>query len=246
MKGILTSFMAFVFCLMGIAQEPDSFVYQTIIHSVTGEILASRVVSLKISILIGNPFDTVVYSESHKNITTNQSGLVSLAIGKGTEKNGNLAAIDWNADKYFLKVELDTKEENTYTEIGASQILVVPFVMPKKSADKTSGFVTEDNLFISRKFVGTFMDYRQTGPATFNGPNIIWIKTSMDNTYGKISAYGKRCDFSVGDKLYLRRTYYSPGVVSGYWVYQIENDSSIYYRVTDFQHDKKVLVETWF
>jgi hypothetical protein len=90
------------------------------------------------------------------------------------------------------------------------------------------------------------VDYRQTGPDTYNGPNIIWVKTSMDEIFGKISAYGKKCKFLVGDKLYIKRTFLSPGGVSGYWVYRIENDSSVYYRVTDFQHDRKVFVETWF
>lgn len=106
--------------------------------------------------------------------------------------------------------------------------------------------MNEEKLFISRKFVGTFIEYRHTGPDTYNGPNIIWIKTSLESIYGKISAYGKKCKFSVGDKLYLRRSNYSPGGVSGYWVYQIENDSKVYYKTTDFQHDRKVLTETFF
>jgi hypothetical protein len=104
----------------------------------------------------------------------------------------------------------------------------------------------EEKLFVNRKFVGTFVDYRHTGPNTLNGPNIIWIKTSLESIYGKISAYGKKCKFSVGDRLYLRRSNFSPGGVSGYWVYQIENDSAVYYKATDFQHDRKVSIETIF
>ena len=68
----------------------------------------------------------------------------------------------------------------------------------------------------------------------------------MNNTYGKISAFGKKCEFSVGDNLYIKRSYYSPGGVFGYWEYRIENDSSVYYRVSDYQYDQKVLVESWF
>jgi len=33
---------------------------------------------------------------------------------------------------------------------------------------------------------------------------------------------------------------------SGYWIYQIENDSSTYYRLSEFQYDKKVYIETLF
>jgi hypothetical protein len=104
----------------------------------------------------------------------------------------------------------------------------------------------EDEIFVTRKYIGNYLDYRHTGPTTFDGPNIIWIKTSMDNTYGKISAYSKKCEFSVGDKIYLKRTYYTPGTISGYWGYQVENDSSVYYRATDYQYDKKVLIQSWF
>ena len=99
---------------------------------------------------------------------------------------------------------------------------------------------------ITRKYVGLYMDYRQTGSETFSGTNLIWIKTSLESTYGKISAYGKKCEFSVGDRLYLTRKYYSPGGVSEYWEYIIENDSSVYYRVTEFQNDHKVFVKDWF
>jgi hypothetical protein len=108
-----------------------------------------------------------------------------------------------------------------------------------------SGLLQEDEVFVTKKYVGNFLDYRYSGPETFGGPHLIWIKTTMDSTYGKISAYSKKCEFSVGDKIYLRRTYYTPGVF-GYWVYQIENDSSIFYRVSEFQYDNKVLVQNWY
>ncbi len=110
---------------------------------------------------------------------------------------------------------------------------------------KRTGLLPEDEIFVTREYVGDFVDYRHTGPETFGDPHIIWIKTTMDSTYGKISAYGKKCEFSLGDKIYLRRTYSAPGVF-GYWEYQIENESSVFYRVSEFQFDNKVLVQNWF
>ena len=106
--------------------------------------------------------------------------------------------------------------------------------------------VEEDALLITRKYAGEFLDYRHTGPDTYSGYNIIWIKTSLDTLYGKFSAYGKKCKFTPGDRLYLRRDYYVPGGVSGYWIYLIENDSAVAYQLTEFQHDREVPVETWF
>lgn len=111
---------------------------------------------------------------------------------------------------------------------------------------KGSSAIPEEDLIITRKYVGDFIEYRHTGPENYEGPNIIWVKTSLENQYGKISAYGKKCDFVAGDRLYLRRVFYSPGIVSGYWVYIIENDSSVSYRATDLQHDREVFIKTWF
>ena len=112
--------------------------------------------------------------------------------------------------------------------------------------NQPSTFLEESELFVTRKYIGNYIDYRQTGIDTFSGISLIWVKTSMENTYGKISAYGKKCEFSVGDRIYLTRKYYSPGGISAYWIYNIENDSSVFYRVTDFQNDHKVLVKDWF
>jgi len=69
----------------------------------------------------------------------------------------------------------------------------------------------------------------------------------MDSTYGKISAFSERCDFKPGDRLYIKRNLVSPGPISTYWEYQIESDdNSIVYRLSDFQHDRKNLIGSWF
>jgi len=125
-------------------------------------------------------------------------------------------------------------------------VLVLVLTVSCSSSKKASSGINEDELIITRKYVGVFMDYRHTGPENYDGPNIIWVKTSMEDMYGKISAYGKKCEFAEGDRLYLRRTFYSPGIVSGYWVYTLENDSSVSYRATDLQHDREVFIKTWF
>ena len=125
-------------------------------------------------------------------------------------------------------------------------LLVLVLSASCSTSKKASSVIQEDELIITRKYVGVFKEYRHTGPENYDGPNIIWIKTSMEDVYGKISAYGKKCEFSEGDRLYLRRVFYSPGIVSGYWVYNIENDASVSYRATDLQHDREVYIKNWF
>lgn len=245
MKRLLLILILSVFYLMAIGQVLDSFGYQAIVHNTAGEKVLSQSVSVRFSILQKNITGEVIYSEKHR-VTTSLSGLISLSVGNGTEKVGDIKSIDWNSGSYFLKVEIDPSGGNNFTDMGTTQLLIVADTLSQESSKEASPLVEEDELFIIRKYVGRFVDYRHTGPDTYNGPNLIWIKTSMENNYGKISAYGKNCKFSVGDNLYVKRLLYNPGGVSGRWIYQIENDSSVYYRLTDFQHDRKVLIETWF
>jgi len=133
--------------------------------------------------------------------------------------------------------------------IRISKLLYVAILTISASCGLLTRFSSteeEESFFISRKYIGVFLDYRQTGPDDLAGPNLLWIKTNMEGDYGKISAYGKKCEFKPGEKLFLRRTLYDPGIVGSYWVYSIENDSTVSYRVTEFQHDHKIAVETIF
>ncbi len=113
------------------------------------------------------------------------------------------------------------------------------------TSSKTATEPDEDRLYVTRMYIGDYQDYRHTAPARFGDPHLIWIKTSRDSTFGKISAYSKECGFREGDRLYLRRQYVTPGIY-GYWMYQIENDSSVFYRVCEYQNDRKVLVQSWY
>jgi hypothetical protein len=124
-------------------------------------------------------------------------------------------------------------------------LVLIGVIISCSTAKKSFSLLKKDEFFITRKYIGNFMDYRHTGPEIFGGTHLIWIKTTMDSTYGKISAYSKKCEFSAGDKIYLKRTYSTPGTF-GNWGYQIENDSSVYYRVSEFRFENKVLVQTWF
>jgi hypothetical protein len=245
MKKLLLTLISSAFYFMAFGQVTDSFSYKAIVRNNKGEIVKEQSVSVQINILQGADTGEIVYSEKHL-VTTSQSGLISVSIGNGTDKTGEIESINWISSGYFLKVEIDPDGGNNFTVLSIAQILIVADISPPEASEQSSPLVEEEELFISRKYVGRFIDFRHTGLSSLEGPSLIWIKTSMEGIYGKISAYGKNCKFSVGDNLYVRRTLYTPGGISGRWIYQIENDSSAYYRCTDFQHDKKIFVYTWF
>ena len=123
--------------------------------------------------------------------------------------------------------------------------LLVMIILAYCATTKQS--VQEDSLILTRKYVGNFIEFRQHVPEKFGEPYLIWIKTTMDSTYGKISAYSDRCDFEKGDPLYIRRTMVTPGAISSYWEYRIESEKpGIFYRLSEFQHDRKSLIQSWF
>jgi hypothetical protein len=104
----------------------------------------------------------------------------------------------------------------------------------------------EGSLVTTRKYAGVYIDFRHTVTADLPRTDLIWIKTTLENRYGKICANGKSCKFTAGDRLYLTRKFLNPGMVGGIWEYYIENDSSVMYQLTEFQSDRKVYAETWY
>ena len=104
----------------------------------------------------------------------------------------------------------------------------------------------EGTLVTTRKFAGVFIDFRYTVTEDLPKLDVLWIKTSLESRYGKICVSGRTCEFSKGDRLYLTRKFYNPGMVGGRWEYFIENDSSVIYQLTEYQSDRRVYTETWY
>jgi hypothetical protein len=92
-----------------------------------GAILANKTIGIKISLLQTSASGTVAYSETFTP-TTNQFGLFNLNIGQGTT-TGNMANIDWSAGLYYIKVDMDANGGTTYTSMGTSQLLSVPYAL---------------------------------------------------------------------------------------------------------------------
>lgn len=126
MKKISLTLILILACFILRAQTPNSFKYQALARTATGEIMASEAVEFTITILENSITGTPVYSETH-SVTTNQFGLVSFNIGEGTNPTSTFAEIDWSNGTYFVEIKLNGNL------IGTSQLLSVPFA---KYADK--------------------------------------------------------------------------------------------------------------
>lgn len=125
---------AFYFSLSTVwAQAPQSFEYQAVVRDGSGNILISQNVGIQITIKQGSPSGTNVYQETFAS-TTNLYGLVNLQIGTGATGD-DFTIIDWAAGPYFIEVALDVTGGTSYTIMGTSQLLSVPYALHAKTVE---------------------------------------------------------------------------------------------------------------
>jgi hypothetical protein len=116
------------------AQTPAAFSYQAVVRDASGIVQVNQTVSFRITILEGSISGTAVYQETHA-VTTNEFGLVTLAIGKGLNISGNIASIDWGGNTWFLSVELDPTGGSSFLPMGTTQLLSVPYAFHAKTVE---------------------------------------------------------------------------------------------------------------
>ncbi len=118
---------------MSFAQD-NGFNYKALIME-NDSPLSFHSIGLQFSIFRDNVF---IYKETHTT-TTDANGLVSVQIGEGNVVSGNFSTIDWGADPYFLKTEIDTG--NGFVNFGTKELKMVPFA---KFADKAGNVFSGD------------------------------------------------------------------------------------------------------
>ncbi|WP_321371250.1 hypothetical protein [uncultured Draconibacterium sp.] len=133
-KSTFILFLLSVACLTGFAQLPDAFNYQAAVRSSSGEILADQNVNFKISILEDTETGNSVYSETHA-VSTNSFGLVNIQVGQGTVIDGVFDPGNWGASPHFLKIEIDADGGDSFTHMGTSQLLAVPYAFHAKTVE---------------------------------------------------------------------------------------------------------------
>jgi len=130
-KNLLTAICGMLLVAFATAQAPESLNYQAVARNAAGSPLINSSVAVRISIHDGNATGTVVYSERDA-ATTNSFGLFSCAIGTGNVISGTFAGIDWANGTKFMQVELDPTGGSSYTDMGTTQLLSVPYALHAK------------------------------------------------------------------------------------------------------------------
>src|SRR4051812_30582196 len=123
-KFIFLLAMFFVVSVYGQA-PPQGVNYQAIVRNAQGSIVANTHVAIRFTILDQTATGTVVFQETHA-LTTNQFGLFNAVIGAG---GANLATVNWGSGPKFLKVEVDVSGGTSYTDMGTTQLMSVPYAL---------------------------------------------------------------------------------------------------------------------
>jgi Chaperone of endosialidase len=106
---------------------PQSFNYQSVVRNTNGTAYASQNVTLLFAIRSGSANGSIIYTERHVT-STNEFGLVNVAVGQGTALGNSFDAINWGGGPKYLSVSLETAP-NVFDEIGATELLSVPFAL---------------------------------------------------------------------------------------------------------------------
>ncbi|MGB1318655.1 MAG: hypothetical protein ACPG5W_10625, partial [Flavobacteriales bacterium] len=104
------------------------FNYQGVARDNGGNVLANQNIGLQLSVLSGSISGAVEYIERH-NTTTNAFGLFNVSVGGGAVQSGVFTDVDWAGNSHFIRVEMDASGGASYTLMGASQLLSVPYAL---------------------------------------------------------------------------------------------------------------------
>jgi hypothetical protein len=110
------------------AQPPKKFNYQGIARQSDGTPMVSQSLGIRLSIMDSSTTGPIRYVETHTT-QTNAHGIFNIAVGGGTAVTNTMDSVMWAAADKYLKVEMDPAGGTSYTTLGTSQLLSVPFAM---------------------------------------------------------------------------------------------------------------------
>lgn len=118
------------------AQVPLKINYQAAVRDASGNILANTTIGLRLSIHDGSATGTVVYSETH-TVASNSQGMVNVVFGSGTPVTGTFSGVNWAVGSKFLQVEIDPAGGSSYSDIGTTELVSVPYALQALNVTNT-------------------------------------------------------------------------------------------------------------
>ena len=126
-------------------QVPNQINYQGIARNSVGNVLPNKNISVRLSVHDGSSAGSIVYREL-RNIKTSNFGLFSIAIGSpgAVSVTGTIGSINWGSGAKFLQVEIDPAGRSNFIDLGAAQLLSVPYALFSGNATNATGIAGGD------------------------------------------------------------------------------------------------------
>jgi hypothetical protein len=138
MKKIILSIVAIAtISLTSFGQAPEGFQYQAVVRDAGNLILDNQAVGVQLTIQQGSIGGTAVYTETFAPIS-NAFGLVNLQIGTGTTSD-DFTTLDWANGPYFIETAIDATGGTSYSVMGTSQLMSVPYALYAKTSGNGAG-----------------------------------------------------------------------------------------------------------
>ena len=135
MKNSLFYILSIAFISLNFGQ--DGINYQGAATNSEGNELVNQNISIRASI-ISNIADTIVQWQEIHSTTTDQFGLFNIVLGNGENTEYGMSdsfdEIDWGSGNHFLKIEMDPDGGSSYSMVGTTQMMSVPYALYAKNA----------------------------------------------------------------------------------------------------------------
>ena len=239
MKKIFTLIIGIVFSFTVLYSQvapPQAFSFKATIKDKYGLPVLLKKINLRITILQGDMNGFPVYSEYFKP-TTDLYSQVDVQIGQGTVLSGNFPSIDWSANKYFLKIEVDINGGTNYQLLSVTQLLSVPYALfAGKTTNSFSGKYSDLTGAPILALVATSGEYNDLygKPTLFSGSyNDLTNKPSLfSGNYNDLSNKPTLFDGTWGSL--TGKPTFSTIAFSGSWINLINTPTTLTgYGITD-------------
>ncbi len=121
------------------AQTPQGLNFQAIARDMSNNPILLTPLTVETGILSDTVANTYLWKETHA-VTTNQFGLFSLVVGKGTKTGGtagSFSAIDWTATPLYIRTKI--LYQSAWRDMGAATLWSVPYSMVAGNALAVKG-----------------------------------------------------------------------------------------------------------